>query len=59
MNADKTRKRPQVCHLCRHFYITYEPVHPYGCNATGFMTSHHPCETVFASSGLPFQMFEA
>jgi hypothetical protein len=59
MKADQTKKGQPNCNLCRHFFITYEPAHPYGCRAMGFKASRQPCETVFASSGMPCQMFEA
>lgn len=59
MDSDQTKKQQPNCYLCRHFFITYEPAHPYGCRAMGFKSNRQPCEAVFANSGMPCQLFEA
>lgn len=48
---------PVNCMACRHFYITYEPGHPYGCRVLGFKAKQMPSRVVFASSGLECQAF--
>ena len=45
------------CLACRHFYITYEPVHPYGCRALGFKSKDMPSRVVYVSSGMECQSF--
>lgn len=45
------------CMACRHFYITYEPSHPYGCRALGFKSKELPCRVVYVSSGMECQSF--
>lgn len=52
----KTGKRPN-CFKCRHFYITHEAVHPYGCLGMGFKSRNLPAAVVFESSGLECQLF--
>lgn len=47
------------CFKCRHFFITHEPAHPYGCQAMGFKTVQIPSTTVFASSDMKCQLFVA
>jgi hypothetical protein len=51
-----TAERPN-CLACRHFYITYEPTHPYGCRALNFKSLQYPAVVVFASSGIHCQAF--
>jgi len=46
-----------ICLACRHFYITYEPSHPYGCRALGFKSKEMPHRVVYASSGMECQSF--
>lgn len=53
----KTQSRPN-CFKCRHFFITYEPSHPYGCRVMGFKSKKLPSITVYESSGLECQVFE-
>jgi hypothetical protein len=45
------------CLGCRHFYITYEPNHPYGCRVLGFKSKEMPSRVVYASSGMDCQAF--
>ena len=56
-------KRPAAgntpnCYQCRHFFITHEPSHPYGCRAMGFKSPRLPAVTVLMNSGLECQLFE-
>lgn len=48
---------PINCLACRHFYITYEPSHPYGCRALNFKSKEMPSRVVYASSGIECQSF--
>ncbi|MDD5757921.1 MAG: hypothetical protein PHI06_02435 [Desulfobulbaceae bacterium] len=48
---------PVNCLACRHFYITYEPNHPYGCRALNFKAKEMPSRVVYASSGMECQSF--
>jgi len=51
-------KTPAVnCLACCHFYITYEPAHPYGCRALAFKAREMPSRVVYASSGMECQAF--
>ncbi|MCK5404089.1 MAG: uracil-DNA glycosylase [Desulfobulbaceae bacterium] len=52
----ENRQRPN-CYQCRHFYITHEPDHPYGCRPMGFKSVQLPSVAVFNSSGMECQMF--
>lgn len=52
MNA----KEPN-CFKCRHFYITHEPTHPYGCQAMGFKSRQVPSRVVRQNSGMECQLF--
>ena len=54
--SSPTHERPN-CHGCVHFYITHEPAFPYGCKALTFKSAQYPALTVFASSGMPCQLF--
>ncbi len=47
------------CLACRHFYITYDPLRPYGCRAMGFKSREYPAQVVHASSGIHCQLFAA
>ncbi|MBU4176265.1 MAG: uracil-DNA glycosylase [Desulfurivibrionaceae bacterium] len=53
-----TSERPN-CLACLHFYVTYEPAHPYGCRALNFKSLQYPSMVVFASSGIHCQVFSA
>lgn len=46
-----------TCLACRHFYITYEPAHPYACRVLNFKAKEMPCRVVYASSGMECQSF--
>jgi len=45
------------CLACRHFYITYEPSHPYGCRVLAFKSKEMPSRVVYASSGIECQAY--
>lgn len=45
------------CIRCQHYYITYEPRHPYGCRAMGFKSRRKPAMVVFDNSGMICQLF--
>jgi hypothetical protein len=47
------------CMACRHFYVTYEPAHPYGCRALAFKAKEMPSRVVFISSGMECRSFFA
>lgn len=51
-----TAKRPN-CFKCRHFFITHEPNHPYGCHAMAFKSKQLPALVVHLNSGLECQLF--
>ena len=45
------------CRLCRHYYVTWEPNHPYGCRAMGFKGKLLPSMMVVRTTGKPCSMF--
>ncbi len=51
-------QRPNCLH-CRHFYVTHQPSHPYGCRAMGFKSPQIPAVVVRMNSGLECQLFHA
>jgi hypothetical protein len=42
-----------TCHGCAHFYITYDPRFPYGCQAFQFKSRRHPQQEVVAATQAP------
>lgn len=54
MPADTTKVN---CMACRHFYITYESNHPYGCRALAFKSREMPSRVVYISSGMECRSF--
>lgn len=46
------------CIQCIHYYVTYNPVNPYGCRAMGFKSSQNPALLVYTSSGIECQVFK-
>jgi len=46
------------CRECRHFFITHEPAHPWGCRAFGIAAARLPALVVRESSGEPCGAFE-
>jgi hypothetical protein len=53
VNDGQQATRRVNCFECRHFFITYEPTHPYGCQAIGFKSRELPSSAVLRSSGEP------
>lgn len=47
------------CFECRHFFITHEPAHPYGCQAMGFKSREMPSAAVVSSTGGACLVFES
>ncbi|MDL2259594.1 uracil-DNA glycosylase [Deltaproteobacteria bacterium OttesenSCG-928-K17] len=45
------------CRLCRHYYVTWQPRHPNGCRAMGFVSLQMPAAQVFLNSGQECQLF--
>lgn len=40
-----------ICIKCRHYYITWDKVFPYGCRAMNFKSRQMPYLAVWESSG--------
>jgi len=55
--AKPAQNRPN-CTGCRHYYITWEPSHPYGCRAYGFKSRRVPGAVVIESSGKECILFK-
>jgi hypothetical protein len=53
LNDEPRGGRKINCFECRHFFVTHEPAHPYGCQAMGFKSRELPCAAVLHSSGEP------
>ena len=52
------KKSTQInCMACRYFFITYEPIHPYGCRILAFKSKEMPSSVVFTSSGMECHSF--
>ncbi|MCD4755061.1 MAG: uracil-DNA glycosylase [Deltaproteobacteria bacterium] len=49
----------ETCPQCRHYYITWDSAHPYGCKAYGFKSLRSPHIVVEESSGEPCKLFAA
>ncbi len=45
------------CFKCRHFFITHQQDHPYGCQAMGFKSKQLPSLVAKQSSGMECQLF--
>ena len=57
-NAHATGSERPNCQRCRHFFITHQPSHPYGCRAMNFKSAQMPAVVVRINSGLECQLFE-
>lgn len=57
MTKNTGTTRPN-CYKCVHFYVTWDPAHPYGCRGMGFKTKISPALAVFRNSGMECQLFE-
>jgi hypothetical protein len=53
LNDGQREGKKISCFVCRHFFITHEPAHPYGCQAMGFKSRELPSSSVLRSSGKP------
>jgi hypothetical protein len=41
------------CKGCAHFFVTYDPLFPYGCRALAFKSKRMPSAEVEEASGSP------
>ncbi|MDG1988303.1 MAG: hypothetical protein P8J18_10010 [Halieaceae bacterium] len=55
---DRPMSNPD-CWNCRHFFITFEKHHRYGCRAIGFKANELPCLEVLRTDGSPCLSFAA
>jgi hypothetical protein len=46
------------CRICRHFFVTWDKKHPYGCKAIGFKGKIIPSMVVLKNSGQKCQLFD-
>jgi hypothetical protein len=51
LNEEQREGKEIKCFECRHFFVTHEPAHPYGCRAMGFKARELPCGAVLRNSG--------
>ncbi len=58
MSDERREDRRANCFECRHFFVTHEPAHPYGCQAIGFKSRELPSSAVLRSSGEPCLLHE-
>ena len=54
MNENKNIR----CHYCKHFFITWETEHPYGCHVMNFKGKQIPSTIVFKTSGERCMLFK-
>ncbi|WP_320033942.1 uracil-DNA glycosylase [Campylobacterota bacterium DY0563] len=47
-----------VCQKCKHYFVTWQPSKPHGCNAYGFKSQTIPSVVVKRSSGIDCSFFE-
>ncbi|WP_081646885.1 uracil-DNA glycosylase [Limisalsivibrio acetivorans] len=46
------------CYRCVHYFVTWEPEMPHGCDRLGFKSKAMPSVEVFKSSGIRCLHFE-
>lgn len=46
------------CSACVHYFITHDPVFPYGCRALNFKSWRQPMLDVIEASGRPCLYFQ-
>jgi len=46
------------CLKCKHYYITWDKSHPYGCYAWNIKTPQSPSIAVYLASSKNCQLFE-
>ena len=56
--SDRLMSNPD-CWSCRHFFITFEKHHRYGCRAMGFKANELPSLEVLQADGSPCLSFAA
>ncbi len=49
--APENPKPVATCKGCVHFFVTYDPLFPYGCRRMGFKSRRHPHIEVQAAMG--------
>lgn len=46
------------CRECRHYFVTHEPAHPWGCRAFGIASTRTPSILVREATGQRCEAFE-
>ena len=59
LNSEQREGQKINCFECRHFFITHEPAHPYGCQTMGFKSREMPSAAVVSSTGEACLVFES
>jgi len=58
MARDSTTKdKLPVCTRCKHYWVTYDPARPHGCEAFNFKSKRSPAIEVLENSGVVCQMY--
>jgi hypothetical protein len=53
-------RRRVDCHLCRHYYVTWDERFPHGCRRMGFKSGRYPNDEVrSAMQGETCRLFES
>lgn len=47
-----------TCHECRHYFITHDAAHPWGCRAFGIASTRKPAVVVREVTGKRCEGFE-
>ncbi|QKJ23049.1 hypothetical protein ALEK_1781 [Poseidonibacter lekithochrous] len=47
-----------ICQKCIHYYVTWEPSNPHGCNAYAFKSKAIPSVVVKRSSGADCNFYQ-
>lgn len=60
INFPEIMSNPQqpICGRCKHYYVTWEKQHPYGCRKWSFKSATMPSVSVYKASGTHCQIFE-
>jgi hypothetical protein len=51
-------KKRIICQRCIHYFITWKPNQPHGCNAYGFKSKQVPAVVVKESSGMDCNFYQ-
>jgi hypothetical protein len=51
-------KKRIICQRCIHYFITWKPNQPHGCNAYGFKSKQIPAVVVKESSGMACNFYQ-